>query len=58
MKSRGLLGHLVFKTSISKTTTTDHSKAINVLAGMDALSQIGTVACSLCYCFVDEETKV
>lgn len=47
MKSRGLLGHLVFKTSISKTTTTDHSKAINVLAGMDALSQIGSPSSSL-----------
>jgi len=41
MKTRGLLGHLVFKTQLSKTVQTDHSKPIYVLAGMDALSQIG-----------------
>ncbi|XP_063694769.1 cytoplasmic dynein 2 light intermediate chain 1-like isoform X2 [Bolinopsis microptera] len=41
MKTRGLLGHLVFKTQLSKTILTDHSKPIYVLAGMDALSQIG-----------------
>lgn len=41
MKTRGLLGHLVFKTQLSKTITTDHSKPIYVLAGMDAISQIG-----------------
>ncbi|KAL5257454.1 hypothetical protein ACHWQZ_G012407 [Mnemiopsis leidyi] len=42
MKTRGLLGHLVFKTQLSKTITTDHSKPIYVLAGMDAISQIGS----------------
>lgn len=42
MKTRGLLGHLVFRTQLSRTIQTDHSKPIYILAGMDALSQIGT----------------
>eukprot|EP00116_Pleurobrachia_bachei_P005124 sb/3465386/ len=42
MRARGLLGHLVFKTQLNKTTSTDHNKPIYMLAGMDAVSQIGS----------------
>ncbi|XP_031552377.1 cytoplasmic dynein 2 light intermediate chain 1-like [Actinia tenebrosa] len=38
---RGLMGHLLFHTSLSKSVSVDHNKPIIVPAGLDTLSQIG-----------------
>ncbi|EDO46938.1 predicted protein [Nematostella vectensis] len=40
-RSRGMIGHLLFHTSLGKAIGVDHNKPIIVSAGQDSLAQIG-----------------